>query len=255
MPNRIVRDGFLDSEAINALGDAAECFYHRLLLAADDAGRMDGRVEMLRARLFPLSSRRASDVEKQLSECVKLGLVIPYEWDGKPFVQLAKWQRCSPCRYSKHPWKDGSHEITYVERETRDGKKEFVLTSLSHTEPIPKALDQLSRECPETETYTKTDTKTKTDGAQARDGFDRFWAQYPNKTGKDKAREAYAKALKKADAATILEAVVRQSQWPRWTKDGGQYIPNPATWLNQGRWQDELPQEQRNSGVFADVAN
>ena len=23
-------------------------------------------------------------------------------------------------------------------------------------------------------------------------------------------------------------------------KDNGQYIPNPATWLNQGRWEDEL---------------
>lgn len=160
MPNRIVREGFLDSEAINALGDPAECFYHRLLLAADDAGRMDGRVEMLRARLFPLSSRRASDVEKQLSECVRLGLVIPYEWDGKPFVQLAKWQRCSPCTNSKFPWRDGGHKIAYVKRETRDGEKEFVLTSLSHADGMPMGLDPLSHECPET--LTLTDTKTET---------------------------------------------------------------------------------------------
>jgi hypothetical protein len=24
-----------------------------------------------------------------------------------------------------------------------------------------------------------------------------------------------------------------------WTKDGGQFIPHPATWLNQKRWEDE----------------
>lgn len=160
MPNRIVRDGFIDSEAVNALGDPAECFYHRLLLAADDAGRMDGRVEMLRARLFPLSSRRASDVEKQLSDCIRLGLVIPYTWDGKPFIQLAKWQRCSPCVNSKFPWKDGSHRIVYVKRETRDGEKEFVMTSLSNADGMPIPSDPLCHECPETKTYTKTEAET-----------------------------------------------------------------------------------------------
>ena len=25
----------------------------------------------------------------------------------------------------------------------------------------------------------------------------------------------------------------------QWTKEGGQYIPNPTTWLNQGRWDDK----------------
>ena len=26
-----------------------------------------------------------------------------------------------------------------------------------------------------------------------------------------------------------------------WTKDGGQFIPHAATWLNGKRWEDELP--------------
>ena len=26
----------------------------------------------------------------------------------------------------------------------------------------------------------------------------------------------------------------------QWQRDNGQYIPHPATWLNQGRWDDEL---------------
>lgn len=131
MPNRLIREGFLDSEAIHALSDAAECFFHRLMLTADDAGRMDGRVEILRARLFPLDiSRRASDVEKTLSECVSQGLVIPYEWKGQRFLQIAKWQRCSPCVTSKHPWKDGTFRIEYVKAETRDGQKDFSATSL-----------------------------------------------------------------------------------------------------------------------------
>lgn len=71
-------------------------------------------------------------------------------------------------------------------------------------------------------------------------GFDAFWAVYPKKVGKDAAAKAFAK--RKPDAALVavmVEAVKRQAASPQWAKDGGQFIPNPATWLNQGRWQDE----------------
>jgi hypothetical protein len=42
---------------------------------------------------------------------------------------------------------------------------------------------------------------------------------------------------------TLLPAMERtlkrQKNSHDWTKENGQYIPNPATWLNQGRWMDE----------------
>lgn len=149
MPNRLIREGFLDSESINSLGDAAECFFHRLMLAADDAGRMDGRVEILRARLFPLDiSRRASDVEKTLAACVKQGLVIPYEWKGQRFLQVSKWQRCSPCVTSKYPWRDGSFRIDYRKVETRDGEKDFVVTSIAIGIPCLRDTDGIGAVIP-----------------------------------------------------------------------------------------------------------
>jgi hypothetical protein len=70
-------------------------------------------------------------------------------------------------------------------------------------------------------------------------GFDLFWAAYPNKTGKQAAVKAWERAKNKPDHQTIIAAVELQKTWPIWTKDGGQYIPNPATWLNQGRWEDQ----------------
>ena len=36
-----------------------------------------------------------------------------------------------------------------------------------------------------------------------------------------------------------MEALSRQRQTDKWLKDGGQFIPNPATWLNQRRWEDQ----------------
>ena len=37
----------------------------------------------------------------------------------------------------------------------------------------------------------------------------------------------------------ILTAIERQKASDQWTKDNGQFIPHPATWLNQKRWEDE----------------
>jgi hypothetical protein len=69
--------------------------------------------------------------------------------------------------------------------------------------------------------------------------FRRFWEAYPRKVGKEAARRAFAKV--KVDVSLLLHAVQEQRQSEQWTKDGGKYIPNPATWLNQGRWEDKLP--------------
>lgn len=72
------------------------------------------------------------------------------------------------------------------------------------------------------------------------DDFDQFWSAYPTKVGKEAARKAWGRAKQKPSLETILEAISKQKTSARWTKDGGQYIPNPATWINQGRWADEI---------------
>ena len=75
-------------------------------------------------------------------------------------------------------------------------------------------------------------------------GFDRFWEAYPRKTAKQEAIKAFEKL--KPDAMlieTMVKAVERQKQSAQWQEDGGRYIPHPATWINQRRWEDVLPQK------------
>lgn len=70
--------------------------------------------------------------------------------------------------------------------------------------------------------------------------FEQFWTNYPRKVGKLKCVEWFAKHEPDAELVAIMVAALdRQRQWPQWQKDGGQFIPHPATWLNQGRWADE----------------
>jgi hypothetical protein len=71
-------------------------------------------------------------------------------------------------------------------------------------------------------------------------GFVRFWAAYPRKQGKGAALKAWQKA-RPDDLLTerILRAVAAARCSPQWARDGGQFIPHPSTWLNEGRWDDE----------------
>lgn len=78
-------------------------------------------------------------------------------------------------------------------------------------------------------------------------GFDVFWGAYPKKVGKDAARKAYnARKPSQEMLSAMLAAIETQCASPQWQKDGGQFIPNPATWLKEGRWMDEpLPVASR----------
>jgi len=81
-----------------------------------------------------------------------------------------------------------------------------------------------------------------TGGADADELFDQFWKVYPKKIGKGAAKKAFYKALKKEGVSVeaLIDAVERQKEGDQWVKDGGSYIPNPTTWLNQERWEDEV---------------
>jgi len=73
--------------------------------------------------------------------------------------------------------------------------------------------------------------------------FELFYEAYPKKQAKPKALTAYQNATDKPPVADMIEAVRNQKSSEQWTKFNGQYIPMPATWLNQERWKDKVEVE------------
>jgi len=71
--------------------------------------------------------------------------------------------------------------------------------------------------------------------------FRKFWAAYPRKVAKGDAWKAW-KALKpgKYVAANMIAHIEIMKKCKDWTKEGGTFIPYPATWLRDRRWEDEL---------------
>jgi len=70
--------------------------------------------------------------------------------------------------------------------------------------------------------------------------FEVFWKAYPKKKGKGEALKAFKKIAPSEELLqTMLKAIESVKQTEQWKRDNGQFIPYPATWLNQGRWDDE----------------
>lgn len=71
--------------------------------------------------------------------------------------------------------------------------------------------------------------------------FERFMAAYPKRKAKADAWRAWRKLRPSPELqARMLAAVAVQRVSPDWCRNGGQYIPLPATWLNGERWQDDV---------------
>ena len=68
------------------------------------------------------------------------------------------------------------------------------------------------------------------------DEFEEFWKAYPKKTGKGGAYASWKKLH--PPAKQVLKSLGWQINSEQWKKENGQFIPNPATYLNQRRWED-----------------
>jgi hypothetical protein len=131
---------------------------------------------------------------------------------------LTGWEKRQPIK------EDGSAERS---KAWREAQKELKQTLPNATER-KQTLDKI-----------REDKNIKTKPKRDATAFARFWDAYPKKVGKGKAEKAFVK-VDVALLDVILKAVAQHSKSEQWLKDNGQFIPHPATWLNERRWEDEM---------------
>ena len=70
--------------------------------------------------------------------------------------------------------------------------------------------------------------------------FDEFWKEYPRKCAKGDARKAWLQTEQlRPSLNDLIKALKVAKRTDQWRQDGGKYIPYPATWLRQERWEDQ----------------
>ena len=150
----MIREGLLDSEKVAALSWRTECFFHRLLLVADDYGLFDARPTVLRTRLFPMHLDKVSnqDIQDCLHETEAAGLVRAYCVGGKDYVQIINFgQRRqskpkfplpdgdSPCNTVSH---GSSRESTVNNGESRKSTAYTETETKTYTESEPCSVNR-----------------------------------------------------------------------------------------------------------------
>lgn len=136
MPTRYLKPGVRDSENIDALSPLAETLFYRLLVTVDDFGRYDGRPALVKAQCFPLKDLTPAKCSSLLVELQSNNLIDIYTVEGKPYLQLLKWDNVPRAKESKFPALDR----TCIQVNAR--------------------ADAVNTNVPLTETETGTETKT-----------------------------------------------------------------------------------------------
>ena len=227
MPNRIIKESICTSNEIDALKPEEEILFYRIIVNCDDFGRMDARLPILRAKCFPLriDSVKDKDIRAWMDSLIKQGLIFTYEADGKMYLQMTTWEKHQQIRAKRSKFPAPDDGVIHKIADEINGKH---LLSDVPENPIQSNLESESNPNP-----------TSTQSAQ-QNHFDTFWSIYPKKRSKGAAEKAWAKIKPDEQLMEqIISALERAKTSADWQKDGGQFIPYPATWLNAKGWEDD----------------
>jgi len=146
MPNRVIREGFLDSDPINALSEEAQNFFIRLMLVVDDYGRFDGRPQTIKSRCYPLDNKTAATVRKLLSIVCQAKLVTLYEVEGKTYIQLEKFNQRLRQKREKWPNPTSGQQLAVNSQHVATTMPETETETETETEKIGKQTQKFKAE-------------------------------------------------------------------------------------------------------------
>lgn len=216
MPMRYLKPEYRDSDTINALSDAAEALWCRLLVTVDDYGRFDGRPSLVKSQCYPVKeSVTAAHCDQLLRELDAKGAIVVFLVGGKPYLQMQKWTNTPRAAKSKFPEFVSDCERVYA----------------GPGAPLPPASPPAK---------AKRGPKASPNVEELPPGFARFWAAWPRSTRKEargKCVEVWLRCEFEPIAEKIVEHVVAMCATPQWRKNDGEFIPAPLVYLNNRRWE------------------
>lgn len=230
---RMFTKTIIDSDAFLDMNASAQALYFHLGMRADDEGFVNNPKKI---------QRMVGAAEDDLKILLAKRFIIGFE---SGIIVIKHWRMHNYIQGDR--FKPTVYQAELAMLTVKDNK--------AYTEKLNEINDAsiLYPNC--IQTVSKMDTQVRlgkvnnTPSSADDDAFNAFWEAYPRKVGKAAARKAYAKVPCSVRPETILEAIGGQKMTEQWQKEGGRFIPHPATWLNQGRWEDEVP-EAKDEGAW-----
>ena len=214
-----------------SLSERARCHLVSIwILAADRDGKIPADPEVIR-QICCLKSN------PNLNELISLGFLEGIDGEKKLGVIEASWRH---------------HHDAKVTPDRRQGDAK--VTPQSRRQGDAPEVDEEEVQIREEKNPPQPPARRLADSSS--NGFDQFWDAYPK--GRKVGKKAALKAWKKLNPGSALskhitQAITTQTQRHHFqNQNGDDFIPNPLTWLNQGRWDDEItgpPKRKMRSAV------
>lgn len=208
---RTIKPEFPQSESMGRVSRESRLCFILLFTLADDAGRLRGNSRMLASLLYPYDDDAKKVIDKWLAELHEEGCIVRYEIEGDQYIQINKWlqhQKIDRPSESKIPAFDEASRVLAN------------VIGASRNNTLYQGMDQGK------------------DQGVAADAFESFWTAYPKKKARPAAERAFKAAKINGHLSDVLKDIESKSDSAEWKKEKGQYIPYPATYLNERRWED-----------------
>lgn len=263
---RSIKPVAFTSESMAAVSVEARWTFAGLWTYCDDEGFGRADPRLIKGQIWPLDDDVfPDDVDGYLKELEREQMICRFEHDGRWYLHVPSWchhQSIQKPTASKFPvcpvhyrsdsalsptppgWVGGGKSTTSALREDsssatsrnrEQGREEEEGTREDAHAVASDGFETLDGFLVTPDGVTTPDA-TQTRGPTLGQLFEEFWAAYPSKVGKMKARPAWDKARKTASIEEILAGAIRIRDDPR--RDP-KFTPHPTTWLNRGGWMDE----------------
>jgi hypothetical protein len=224
-----------DSEKINAVSEGAETLFTRLIAQSDDANHYYGDAPMVLGKLYTrrmaLGQVNVKAVQTRIDELADARLIEIYEADGRHYIEIVN------CR--KDLRSDTKPDIRFPSKGTNDiGPNPGRIRA-----GIRETFDPLTQPNPTQPNRPEPIKPAPVPGeAVLPAGFSRFWKAWPKhfrKQGRSKCVAHWKREKLEPIADAVVSTLERFKNCHDWTKEGGEYIPFPMTWLNRTPWETD----------------
>lgn len=251
---RNIKPAIMNNHKLSQLPSLTRLLFIYLWMLADREGLLEDCHHRIGAQAIPYD--RDADVNKMLADLEQAGFIKRYESNSIKCIRVVNFlKHQSPHgteKDSELPDENGNftvhqrgkHGYAIVnkqdENNTKTDKELLANSGLTVKQPCHNALipdsgflipDSLIQVSPKPS--RKRALRVLPPSAE----FDRFYAEYPKKEGKKAAMEAFDKA-RILDVEAVIADVRRRKASREWLKNGGEFVPLPATYLNNRRWED-----------------
>lgn len=245
---RSVHPGLFTDEAFVSCSAMGRLLLIGLWTEADDQGVFEWKPITIKMRLFPADN---IDVEPLLNELVEARWVTEFQDGDRKYGALRNFRRFQKPKSPNAVHPLPTHLRKYVgleatSSETAKGERDLFP---QNGEMTPQMEEGGGKGGGSTTPHTpqgaeRANGHARVSKQEVDAAFDRFWAAYPKKVAKPKARDRFERILKRHQATP--EALIRGAE--RYAAevarrqpapDGRVPMAHPTTWLNEGRWTDE----------------